>query len=205
MKDPRRFAAALRRLGLSEDLWAGGRQVHGARIRAVLRPSAPREFPATDGLLTDRPGLALRVFAADCVPVFLHDPDSGVIALLHAGWRGVRAKILTRALGLFSRRRGRPARIWVTLGPRIRECCYEVGADVSRFFKPGGRVLRPSIGKPGKFRLDLAAALRAEARRAGVTRFSAAPWCTACDPRFYSYRRDRTDERQAALLALGAR
>src|SRR4051812_27249403 len=74
MKDPARFARALRGLGLDASSWTGGRQVHGRRVLWTRRPSArPEGAPGTDGTATDRAGLALRVFAADCAPVLLAD------------------------------------------------------------------------------------------------------------------------------------
>lgn len=199
MKDPRRFARALRGAGLPFNRWVGGRQVHGVRVLGARRPSAPRERAATDGIWTDRPGLALRVFTADCVPVFLVRPEGGAVALLHAGWRGVANGILERGVAALG---GKAA---VTLGPHIRPCCYEVGPDVASAFRAARGAVRPRAGRPGKFTLDLAAALRVQARRAGVRRFSTAPWCTACDRRFHSFRRDRTERRQAAVTAINER
>ncbi len=201
MKKPPVWARALRRAGGTAGGWAGGHQVHGVRVRRATAPTAPGEHPATDGLWTERPGLALRVFSADCVPVFLVDP-AGPVALLHAGWRGVRAGILTRAVSALRRRHpGFAARVHATIGPHLRPCCYEIGPDVAAAFKSIPGAVRRRRGTPGKFTLSLETALRHEARRLGLRRFSAAPWCTACDTRFFSYRRDKTEHRQAALLA----
>ena len=55
-----------------------------------------RRAPATlrvagyDGFLASRRGILLTVGVADCVPAFLAAPRRDVVALLHAGWRGVR-------------------------------------------------------------------------------------------------------------------
>lgn len=197
MKDPLCFNRALTALGLPADGWAGGTQVHGARTRRVRGPSAPKEWPATDGLWTDRPGVALRVFTADCVPVFLLDPRGRRIGLLHAGWRGAADNILGRALNRF-RRRGR----WrMALGPHVRACCYAVSDDVAhRFRRVPGAVTPARAGENPRLHLDRV--LIHAARAAGLRRVAAAPWCTACDGRFFSFRRTATPRRQAALLAL---
>lgn len=201
MKDPRRFAAALRRAGLNPAAWAGGQQVHGTRVLWTAHPAAaPQGAARTDGAATRRADLALRVFAADCAPVAIVDGKGRALALVHAGWRGTLKGILPKTLRLLRRKAGvRASEIQVTVGPCIHSCCYEVGKDVARFFPEAAK---PRRGAPGKFSLDLPAALRAQALRAGVSpaRFRTARACTNCDRRFFSFRRDATPKRNVAVL-----
>lgn len=201
MKKAGDFSRALQAAGLSSRRWAGGRQTHGVRVGFVRRPTAPGERPDTDALWTDRPGLALRVFAADCAPVFLLDVKGRRAGLIHAGRRGAAQAILARAVAAGKRRWGiRTADLRLAVGPHIRECCYEVGEDVAREFAgAAGVVVR---GRDGRPRLSLARALGRQARRLGVRVAATAPWCTACDRRFHSYRRQATARRQAAILCL---
>jgi YfiH family protein len=201
MKTPAEFERALRDAGLAPATWAGGRQTHGLRVGIVRRPTAPRERPDTDALWTDRPGVSLRVLTADCAPVFLLDVKGRRAGLIHAGRRGTAAGILTRATETARRRWGlRPTDLQLAIGPHIRACCYEVGDEVARDFAAApGAVVR---ARDGRARLDLSRALRRQARRLGVRAVTVAPWCTACDRRFHSYRRDETARRQAAILCL---
>lgn len=203
MDRPGPFRRALRSLGLPPNSWAGGVQVHGRRVRRATRPTAPVRLAATDGFAADVPGLALWVRAADCVPVFVLDPAHRACALVHAGWRGAHKRILTEALRRMGRWYGtRPEQAWVSLGPHIRSCCYEIGPDVARRFRavPGAVKQRGENG----LSLDLARCLCREARRAGVrdARFSSAPFCTAHDKRFFSFRRMKTKKRLAAVVAI---
>ncbi|TXH23753.1 MAG: laccase domain-containing protein [Elusimicrobia bacterium] len=201
MKVPRDFERALRGAGLGIAAWAGGRQTHGVRVGVVRRPTAPRERPNTDALWTDRPGVALRVFTADCAPIFLLDARGRRAALIHAGRRGIAAGILSRAVAVGRRRWGlRTKDLRAAVGPHIRACCYEVGEDVARdFVDTPGAVARV---RAGRARLDLSRVLRHQARRLGLRDVAVAPWCTACDRRFHSYRREKTERRQAAILCL---
>jgi YfiH family protein len=205
MKKPRVFARALRRAGLPPAGWAAGDQVHGRALRTVSRPTAPGRFRAVDGLLTGRPGLALRVHAADCVPVFVAAPAARAAALVHAGWRGAAAGILPRAVRRLAKDfDANPADLRVSLGPHIRSCCYTVGPDVARRFRRYAGAVRPSKGKSGEAALGLETALRRQALAAGVRpgRFTSAPYCTGHDRRFYSFRRTKTERRMAAVMAL---
>ena len=69
------------------------RQVHGDTVIRV--DAAPEDGAAGEGdaLITDRPGLALCAQTADCTPVLLYDRETRSIAAIHAGWRGVVAKV----------------------------------------------------------------------------------------------------------------
>ena len=65
-----------------------GRQVHGTTVlthrggwEGLLRTGL------ADGHLAAERGIALAVSVADCVPIFMAH-QSGVVAVLHSGWRG---------------------------------------------------------------------------------------------------------------------
>ncbi|MFO7588917.1 MAG: polyphenol oxidase family protein [Gemmatimonadota bacterium] len=163
--------------GLGFGRVAVARQVHGADVRAVSVPAGRGMWIAgeADGLASDGVGLLLAVTAADCVPVYLVDRESGALALLHAGWRGAAEGVLRRGLEALARLRGvHPSRCSVHFGPAICGSCYEVGPDVLARF--GRR-------REGPGRLDLRAWLAREAVRLGVPgpHVSVSAWCTSCD------------------------
>lgn len=200
MQKPGPLARALRRLGIGPKNWIAAEQVHGIRVRVAEKPSAPVRLPATDGFITRRKNLALCIRVADCAPVFIADPKKKVLAVVHAGWRGTRAGILRAAVARMKKQFGSRAKdLFVAVGPHIRSCCYEIGPDVARLFQ-GNEIRR----RGGKMSLDLAAVLNKAARRAGVPagQITFAPHCTAHDKRFYSFRREKTKKRQAALAAI---
>jgi YfiH family protein len=199
MKDPAAFARAFRRAGLDPKAWAGGQQVHGRRVRWTRSPSPETEgFTATDGTATDEKNLALRVFAADCAPVIL--TDGRAAAAVHAGWRGTRKGIVKTAVALLRKKTGAaPRDLWMAVGPHIRQCCYEVGAEVAAAFPRHASAFRK--GAPGKFFFSLSRVLAAQAAGAGLRRarvITGSP-CTFCDARYFSFRRDKTEKRLAAV------
>lgn len=166
---------------LAADLGFSGvavcRQVHGARL--VAASAAP---PAGLWIAGEADGFAGRADArlfgitvADCVPVWLVDPESRHFALVHAGWRGAAAGILGRAVGALREASGRPtAGLRMHLGPSICGDCYEVGPEVPRAF---------GHEATGTTTFDLAAALAAEAHDAGIARehVSRSDLCTLCE------------------------
>lgn len=175
-------------------------QVHGRRVVVVDRdPQTP--FEATDGLVTRRPGLALAVLVADCLPVLLFEPEVEVVGCVHAGRRGIQRGVLDATLEAIESCGGRADRVLAWIGPSIGPCCYEVPAamrdDVAAQIPEAAA--RTSWGTPA---LDLRAAAAAQLRRAGVPRISVSGVCTAESADHYSYRRDGLTGRFAGVIEL---
>ena len=140
-----------------------------------------------DALWTDVPGIALSVITADCVPVLLAERGGDRIAAVHAGWRGLIAGVIPRALETLG---ARPESLDAWIGPAIGVCCYEVGDDVAAAVVGAAapHVMRSTPERP---HLDLTAAARHQLETAGVEAIRTVGACTHCDPeRLWSYRRE---------------
>jgi len=169
-------------------------QIHSDRIR-IVESAEPWVREEGDGMITPLPSVALAIQVADCFPVLLADPVRGVVANLHAGWRGTAARIAEKGVGVAASRFGcNPGAVRVAIGPGIRSCCFEVGSEVAAVFEtsfPGTPLSRPIPGAPGKFLVDLPAALVHQLRAAGVAAENIHDLgaCTRCNPdEFFSYR-----------------
>ena len=99
---------------------------HGNIVRVVTEPGVA--LPG-DGLITKQTGLALAALAADCVPFGLVDPVSGVIAVGHAGWRGVLGNVMQALLDEFVANGAQLNHTQAIIGPAICAKCYEVPAE----------------------------------------------------------------------------
>jgi YfiH family protein len=115
-------------------------QVHGREVLVIRRGAPlPAGRPGADVLVSDAPGVAIAVRAADCVPLLMADAATGAVAAIHAGWRGTAARAAVAALEAMARHFGtRPADLTVAIGPSIGACCYEVGTDVVDAFAAAG-------------------------------------------------------------------
>ncbi len=195
-------AALDRMLVLSAELGCNravlGKQIHGGSV-ASHKSSALglKILPATDGHMTDTEGIFMAVTVADCVPVFLVEPKSRVVGLLHAGWRGAAADILETGLAKLTQEyEVKPNELWVHFGPAADGTRYEVGAEV---FEALG-LAAPSEPTP----IDLRAELARRAGEAGVplSQVSISTHSTmAPDSPFFSHRRGDLG-RQVAFLAI---
>lgn len=124
-------------LGIDPDQVVAASQVHGNRVARIdARPAASDVPPDADGLVTNQPGIFLRLLYADCVPLLVADRRGRAAGVGHAGWRGTQAGVgmeLVRALetayGLA------PAELRAVVGPSIGPCCYAVGPEVVAAFR----------------------------------------------------------------------
>lgn len=169
------------------------RQVHGSSV--VVHEggwSGWLRGGEADGQLAVTCGIALAVSIADCVPVFLAH-ESGMVGLLHSGWRGTAGRIVQDAIQLMTGRGIAAAEIRMHLGPAICGRCYEVDADV-RAQLTG----RPAT-RPGN--VDLRSLISEQASELGVQRVSVSPECTKCDnSKFYSHRAGDAGRQVAVIV-----
>jgi hypothetical protein len=197
----RNRAAIMQALGITS--LATVRQVHSSEVVYVDERTRPDTVQA-DGLFTDRPGVALGVKVADCLPIYFVGTRDPVIGLAHAGWRGTRDRIAARLVEAIHERFGtEPKDLSYALGPCIAPACYEVGPEVARAFAgfPNpAEFLRQSIAE-GKVLLDLKAANRQILQGLGLTELASLDLCPHCLPeQFYSARRDRITGRNLAVI-----
>jgi YfiH family protein len=190
-------------------------QVHGKNVVVITKErwgidSAPHGLvlSGVDGLTTKEKGVLLMIKVADCIPVFLYDPASPAISLIHAGWRGTAAGIIAHGVDALEASFGtKPTTIKAGIGPGIGACCYEVKEDVREAFlnhKSDNSVWKIDADK--KIFLDLKKAIFLELINCGLTQknIETAPECTSCNPElFFSHRRDKGKTgRMAAVMGL---
>lgn len=180
--------------GILTDAAVRAEQVHGAVIAQKDDLKGLLVFPGADGLLTRGYGICLLIFTADCLPVFLYSKDLKLIGLLHCGWRGLAAGILSKSLpGSIEAAGAVPAELNAVLGPAVCRRCYPVNSEFWSGF--------PSL-KPGAC-FDIAGYAADELVKAGVSRDSiySSGICTLCGgDAAYSYRRNKTDGRMVSFI-----
>jgi YfiH family protein len=203
------FDADALRLLAELDLHAGPpaflRQVHGADVLAAKQAGL---VGRADVVVTDRPGLPLAIFTADCVPLVLYDPVGRRLVLAHAGWRGTAAAAARAAAGALIAAGGAPETFVGAIGPSIGPCCYEVDEPVIERLDagfPGDWQGWVTATGPGKWMLDLWRANVEQLRMDGLdpARIDNLGLCTSCRADlFFSYRRGRGQGRLVAVAAL---
>lgn len=180
---------ALRSLVPVEPRWM--HQVHGTRVIDADITSA---LVQADAAVARRAGTVCVVKIADCMPVFF--AADGVVGVAHAGWRGLAGGVLEATIDAL---RVPPDSVHAWLGPAIGPRAYEVGDEVRAAFSGHESAFEPT--RPGHWLLDLYAVARRKLQATGVREIYGGGFCTHSDrERFFSYRRDRTEKRMAALI-----
>ncbi|PYJ12421.1 MAG: hypothetical protein DME93_07495, partial [Verrucomicrobia bacterium] len=180
-------------IGIGDWLLFTAQQIHGNRI-AVVDEAGPalradrgrrgaaflpsREFPGYDGMITNQRGIMLGIYVADCCAVYIVDPKTPAIGLVHSGRKGTQLGVVTNAINqMVHRFSSDPANMIVQLSPCIRPLHYEI---------------------------DFAAEIMRQCRAFGVKEIHDSGVCTACDlDRYYSYRIEKGKTgRMLALLGI---
>jgi YfiH family protein len=168
-------------------------QVHGIHVVDLDKDVARKG----DAAITRAPGIVCTIKVADCMPVLLADDAGTVVGGAHAGWRGLSAGVIEATIDAM-RVPGRNLIAW--MGPAIGPRVYEVGDEVRAAF-PEKEAFSPT--RPGHWLLDLYAVARQRLTGRGVEKIFGGGLCTYSDPgRFYSYRREGSTGRMAALIWL---
>ena len=156
-------------------------QIHSNTIAVIdnsSRDPVRREFPACDGIITNQRGIALGIYVADCCAVYVVDPKTPAIGLVHSGRKGTELGVVASAIRQMIECFGSdPLNMIVQLSPCIRPPHYEV---------------------------DFAVEIIRQCRALGVQHIHDSGICTACDlARYYSYRAEKGKTgRMLAILGL---
>lgn len=186
-------------LGFQPDRLVLQTQVHESSVVEITRKHTTTK---SDAMFTREQGWLLGISIADCVPVLLYDPVSGIVGGIHSGWRGTVANIVNSFANSVTERVGglpRNFRCWV--GPAAGPCCYEVGEEVAMQFDESRR---HPIGAR-KYLLDNRGAVIDQLIRIGVpsSLIEVDMRCTICDTSLQSYRRDGASSgRMLAVIGL---
>ncbi|MEJ5338203.1 MAG: polyphenol oxidase family protein [Aquificaceae bacterium] len=165
------------------------RQVHSSKVFLVEDFVQGLEG---DALITQRRGLKIGVRTADCVPVALLGKKA--VAVVHAGWRGLRDGIIEKVLERL-RPLEPPENYLAFIGPSARACCYEVGEEFKGYF------LSLQIRNGGHY-MDTQSEAILRLKRGGIRKFFQHGVCTICHDSLPSYRRDKTRDRILTFVEL---
>ena len=169
VEENRRRAAGL--FGAEPDRLVTAYQVHSAEVMVLGLDRLPEPPRGADGVVTTRRGVICGALAADCAPVLIADAAAGVVAAVHAGWRGALAGVVETAVAAMTRLGGVPVRMTAAIGPCIAQASYEVGLEFLARFEteaPGSEGFFAPGATPDKRRFDLAGFVLSRLEAAGV-------------------------------------
>jgi len=187
----------------AEDLTCA-QQVHGNKVKFVAqneKGAGGLQFDTAiagiDGLAVDGKSFPIAMFFADCLPVVVISLDPKIVAIVHAGYKGLLNNIIECMVEI-TRQKTEPGKMLAFLGPAIGPCCYEVEAERINKFHANF----PNIVRKNDKALDLKkiAIHQLESCGIGLKNIYNADYCTSCNSElFYSFRKEEVTGRQAAI------
>ncbi len=170
-------------------------QVHGTSVKTVSALNCKTFTDSCDGLITNDKTVILCIFTADCMPIFMASKDYSVVALIHAGWRGLAGGIIENATAKFLKDFNVSSQDIISyIGPHILQCCYKVGADLIKAFN--------ATSNEHEQYFSLSVEAQKQLEKLGIKTFYTTNHCTCHEyEMFYSYRKERTDKRMMSLIS----
>lgn len=145
------------------------RQTHTSNVKRI-KPGIDLED--TDGLISNIKGSCIGINTADCLPVLLYDPTHHAAATLHAGWRGLVGRIVTKGIEMMKHEFDSAAsNLICAVGPAISAEIYEVGDELKPLFAEAGFPIKEIFidrANWTKSHLDLKAAIKFELLNCGL-------------------------------------
>ncbi len=188
------FEVVGKALGFDMNRLSVTKQIHKTKSAYIASPVLRSE--GCDALITDKPGIPLMSYSADCVPILLYDKKNKAAATIHSGWRGTAAKTTASVIRDMKKQFGTKAEdLIAAIGPSIGACCFEIQKDaVSEFeknFESIGFIKREADGV--HYKADLWEAVRLTLTEVGVPDFSIdlAAECSCCNDLYFSCRRQK--------------
>lgn len=173
-------------LGINEKQVTFQKQIHST---IISYSDMPMHFDGCDAIYTDKKNNFLAVSVADCIPVFLYEPDKKIVAGIHSGWKGTQGKILAKTIcELVEKFKIDVSKLIAYIGPGISQESYEVGDDVAKFFDEDFKIKNDE-----KYFLDLKADNYKQLISTGVMKdnIEVSELCTFREKNLlHSYRRD---------------
>jgi YfiH family protein len=180
----------------------GAELAHDDKVAIVNSETTLRMIPECDALITADKNCLLTVTVADCLPIYFYDKQKEVVALAHAGWKGVLNNIASKtAISLIDNFNCSPDDIKILIGPHIQKCHFEVQDDVAGQFTP-----KYLIKTDDKKYIDLIAAVKDQLVKTGLLadNISISSECTYClKDKYFSFRRERDKIVKAMIVYIG--
>lgn len=180
------YAFLFKTIGWNPDELAIAKQIHGSVVKTVKNPGI---YHDCDGLVTDQIGLAIGIQVADCAAILLYEPEVGIIAALHAGWRGAIAGIIGEGVNSIRNLNGDPSKLTAFVSPCISLQNFEVGSEVADLFPDQFCDYRNYV-KP---HVNLSGFLESQLMSEGLIKenIETSDDCTFESDKYFSYRREQ--------------
>lgn len=160
-----------------------------------------------DALYTKDQGIALAIYHADCVPIFIYVPNHNIVGIIHAGEKGSVNNITSKFVHtLINDEKVKPHKIFAHIGPSLtfahRLITKERAHELARM---GGDIQKAVKGTLPLYFLDLPLLNTLQLRSMGVPldNITFSEECTyENNDRYFSYAKEKVTGRNISFIRL---
>ena len=109
-------------------------QVHSSKFHYISKHSDLNSKFEGDALVTDKKNVPIAVLTADCAPILIYDKNRGMIAAIHAGWKGAYKGIVKKVVKFMIKKGCSSKDMIAAIGPCISTNNYEIKEDFKKKF-----------------------------------------------------------------------
>jgi YfiH family protein len=191
------------KLGIAEMKTISAVLVLGNKVKIIGKNETNTVVKKIDGLITNQKGIFLSITVADCLPIFIFDPEKEILALLHCGRQGLSKGIIKNGIKFLRKLKGKPQKTLAFIGPGICQKHYQVGREIAaEFFSFNGAVKKTKK----RFFLNLKEIAKQQLISCGLTErnIEMSRQCSFClKNKYFSYRRDKKNPLEAMAVIFG--
>jgi YfiH family protein len=181
------------------------KQVHGNKI-AYVNGKSKQILEDVDGMITNKPNVFLAVATADCIPILLSDQEANIVGVAHAGYKGILAGVIENLIAEAVRLGAYMDDIYISVGPAIGVCCYDIDAERVKHFTQRFSTDRIFRFTEEKIYLDLKKAVKILLEKEGIKsdNITISNECTSDSrDKYFSYRVDTTETFGEMISVIG--
>jgi len=171
-------------------------QVHGNNVKIVRQEDVGTVILETDALVTNLRNLPLMLFYADCLPILIADLEKKVIAVVHAGWKGISKNILSETLNVCIKNFDcKKENLLIAMGVCISKKNFEISLDTKEILEKVNYSSKSFEIKDNKIFADIMQIAISQALNFGIAEKNISytkDFCTYDnEDLFYSYRKNK--------------
>jgi len=168
-------------------------QTHSTNLKMTIEGKYINED--TDGIFSNNKNHSLIVRTADCLPIFFIHQNDNIFGVLHAGWKGLKNKIIMESANLLKNYVDDLSEMIVFIGPSISQKNYEVKNEFINYF--GSSFIK---NVDDKLFCNLNEIAKSQLNEIGITRVIDSNQCTYENENYHSFRRNKTSERMVGVI-----
>ena len=168
-------------------------QTHSTNLKMITEGKFIYED--TDGIFSNNKNHSLIIRTADCLPIFFIHQNDNIFGVLHAGWKGLKNKIIMESANLLKNYVDDLSEMIVFIGPSISQKNYEVKNEFINYF--GSSFIK---NVDDKLFCNLKEIAKSQLNEIGITRVIDSNQCTYENKNYHSFRRNKTSERMVGVI-----